>query len=156
MQVNNSMEEEEEERHVSSFSHDSAERAEGVQPILSSAIPAPFGRRDSSSSVKSLRSYHTVRESLGKMHAYVERVSKLDMTQIMTMPVNTNGNASAGLSKHSIVTPLSEEVVADQVTGTQHALNLSLEKAAAHLNRSHQQLIECISEDDSENEFSCI
>jgi hypothetical protein len=37
-----------------------------------------LGRRDSNSSVKSLRSYHTVRESLGKMHAYVERVSKLD------------------------------------------------------------------------------
>lgn len=40
-----------------------------------------IGRRDSSSSVKSLRSYNTVRESLGKMHAYVERVSKLDSSQ---------------------------------------------------------------------------
>ncbi len=35
-------------------------------------------RRDSSGSVKSLVSYPSVRESLGKMHAYVDRVSKLD------------------------------------------------------------------------------
>jgi len=35
-------------------------------------------RRDSLGSVKSLRSYRSVRESLGKMHAYVDMVTKLD------------------------------------------------------------------------------
>ena len=35
-------------------------------------------RRDSAGSVRSLRSYRSVRESLGKMHAYVDKVSKLD------------------------------------------------------------------------------
>lgn len=46
-----------------------------------SPIDRHLQRRDSTSSVKSLVSYHSVRESLGKMHAYVERVSKLDKEQ---------------------------------------------------------------------------
>jgi hypothetical protein len=41
-------------------------------------VSCNLGRRDSNSSVRSLVSYNSVRESLGKMHAYVERVSKID------------------------------------------------------------------------------
>lgn len=52
------------------------------------------GRRDSNSSVKSLVSYNNVRESLGKMHAYVERVSKLDKDTVQ------NGVATLS-KKHS-------------------------------------------------------
>ena len=36
-------------------------------------------RRDSTGSVRSLMSYPQVRDSLGKMHAYVDLVSKLDV-----------------------------------------------------------------------------
>jgi len=78
-------------------------------------------RRDSVGSVKSLRSYRSVRESLGKMHAYVDMVTKLDS------------------KKHSQV-----------LEETPDHLNASIDK----LNRSQAQLIECISELDSEHEFS--
>jgi hypothetical protein len=37
-----------------------------------------LARRDSESSIKSLRSYYSVRESFGKMHSYVDKVNKLD------------------------------------------------------------------------------
>lgn len=37
-----------------------------------------IGKRDSCSSVKSLKSYANFRESVGKCHAFIEKVTKID------------------------------------------------------------------------------
>ena len=87
------------------------------------------GRRDSNSSVKSLVSYNNVRDSLGKMHAYVERVSKLDK--------DTFQNGLYALSKkHSNAS--CSELHLDGLSlsgGRDNLINLSLDK---HHSRSQQ------------------
>ena len=100
---------------------------DGAPALLPSMI-----RRDSNSSVRSLLSYKTVRESLGKMHQYVDRVSKLDGKEQSF----SKKQYSLDNYEHDAYNPL----------------NASMER----LNRSHQQPIECISELESENEFSYV
>ncbi len=57
--------------------------------------------------MKSLRSYHSVRESLGKMHAYVERVSKLDSNN--SHKKHSASVAGAVLPDESMAPPLNSD-----------------------------------------------
>lgn len=88
-----------------------------------------------------------MRESLGKMHVYVEKVAKLDA--IPTPSATSHDNFSKKHSSH----PYNELDTTPRAMSESHhqILNASVDKQ--QINRS---VIECISELDSENELSCL
>ncbi len=72
-----------------------------------------YSKRESCSSVKSLKSYANFRESVGKVHAFVEKVNKIDaeieIKSIGKKSKGSKGSATQTLKQSKSMTSLEIE-----------------------------------------------